>query len=56
MQDSDDLDAQRRFVADLFARDDEDAPLLAGLTNGRTVGRTTPPKRDPTPKNEFRFS
>lgn len=52
----DGLDAQRRFAADLFAGDDEDAGILAGLTDGRTVGRTTPPRRQPTPRNEFRFS
>jgi hypothetical protein len=40
----DGLDEQRRFAADLFACDDPDAPLLAGLPNGRTVGRTTQPR------------
>jgi hypothetical protein len=40
--------AQKRWVADLFAPDDPDANVLAGLTNGRTVGRT---RHDPTPKN-----
>jgi hypothetical protein len=49
-------DDHRRYAADLFARDDEDAPVLAGLTSGRTAGRTTPPRRDLTPNNEFRFS
>jgi hypothetical protein len=51
----DGLDDQRRFAANLFAPDD-DNNLLAGLTGGRTVGRTTPPRRDPVAKNEFNFS
>jgi hypothetical protein len=50
------LDAQRRFAAVLFAPDDPDAGILAGLSDGRTVGRTTPPRRDETPNSEFRFS
>lgn len=29
---------QRRWARDLFA-DDEDDPILAGLTHGKTVGR-----------------
>ena len=52
----DGLDAQRRFAADLFAADDPDANVLAGLVAGRTVGRTTPPRRDETPNNAFRYS
>lgn len=52
----DGLDAERHFAADLFAPDDLDANVLAGLTDGRTVGRTTPPRPDDTPHNAFRFS
>lgn len=56
-EDQDDgLDDQRRYAANLFARDDADAPVLAGLTNGRTFGRTTAPKRGPTLRNTFNFS
>ncbi|MGE2718506.1 RNA polymerase subunit sigma [Mycolicibacterium celeriflavum] len=61
-QDADDQDAseyteeQRRWARDLFATlNDEDDTILAGLKNGRTTGRTTPPTREPTPHNEFRF-
>lgn len=34
---------------ELFA-DDEDKPLLAGLTGGRTDGRTSPPRAEPEDK------
>jgi hypothetical protein len=54
--DDEERTAQKRWVADLFAHNDEGDNVLAGLTAGRTVGRTTPPRRDETPKNEFRFS
>jgi hypothetical protein len=52
----DGLTADRQFAADLFAPDDPDANVIAGLVAGRTVGRTSPPRRDETPHNEFRFS
>lgn len=42
-------EAQRRFAADLFAPDDPDSEILPGLTAGRTVGRTTPPRAQPVP-------
>jgi hypothetical protein len=35
----DGLDEQRRFAAALFAADDPDANVLAGLTDGKTAGR-----------------
>lgn len=37
-------DEQRQWARELFA--DEDAGVLAGLTDGRTVGRTTPPRAE----------
>lgn len=39
-------DEQRAWARKLFA--DEDKPLLAGLAGGRTAGRTTPPRAEPT--------
>lgn len=48
---------QRQWARDLFATlggDNDD--VLAGLASGRTIGRTKPPTRDPTPHREFRFS
>lgn len=41
----DGLDEHRRFAAELFAPDDPDASVLAGLTEGRTVGRWKRPER-----------
>ncbi|ODR06425.1 hypothetical protein BHQ21_11590 [Mycobacterium sherrisii] len=47
-QRDDDGDAEgRRFAADLFAPDDPDASVLAGLTEGKNVGRWTHPERQP---------
>lgn len=43
----DGLDEQRRFAADLFAPDDPDASILAGLTDGRTVGKWQHPEPEP---------
>ncbi|WP_254659438.1 RNA polymerase subunit sigma [Mycobacterium malmoense] len=43
---------QRQWARDLFA-DDEDAGVLAGLTDGRTVGRTTPPRVEPEDKGPW---
>lgn len=37
-------DEQRAWVKALFAGDDEDAGVLAGLAGGRTVGRTSRPE------------
>ncbi len=54
--DDDERAAQKRFAADLFAPDDPDANVIAGLTDGRSVGRTTPPRRDDTPRENFDFS
>jgi hypothetical protein len=42
-------EAQRRFAATLFAPRDPDAEILPGLTAGRTVGRTTPPRAESVP-------
>jgi hypothetical protein len=53
--DDDEHAAQKRFVAALFADTDQD-PIIAGLVAGRTVGRTTPPRRDDTPRENFNFS
>ncbi|WP_232076075.1 RNA polymerase subunit sigma [Mycobacterium gallinarum] len=48
---------QRQWAKDLFATlDDDNDDVLAGLKSGRTIGRTTPPTREPIPHNEFRFS
>ncbi|SLE60950.1 Uncharacterised protein [Mycobacteroides abscessus subsp. massiliense] len=47
---------QRRFAAELFAPDDPDAGILAGLPEGRTVGRTTPPRADPVPTTLDRYA
>lgn len=47
---------QRKWARELFAPDDPDANVIAGLTDGRTVGRTTPPRRDDTPRENFNFS
>lgn len=44
-----DTEAQRRFAADLFAPRDPGTEVLPGLTTGRTVGRTTPPRAEPVP-------
>lgn len=53
---NDGLDEQRRFAAELFAPDDPDADVLAGLTAGRTVGRTTPPQANPVPTKLDRYA
>lgn len=48
---------QRQWAKDLFATlGDDNDDVLAGLASGRTIGRTTPPAREPIPHNEFRFS
>jgi hypothetical protein len=47
---------QRQWARELFAPDDPDAIVFAGLTMGRSTSRTTAPRRDETPHNEFRFS
>ena len=43
----------RRFAAELFAPDDPDASVLAGLTEGKTVGRWTHPEREPEDKGRW---
>ncbi|AFM19468.1 hypothetical protein Mycch_4770 [Mycolicibacterium chubuense NBB4] len=46
-RDGDDDAEGRRFAADLFAPDDPEANVLAGLTHGKTVGRWQHPEREP---------
>lgn len=53
-RDDDDDDAEgRRFAAQLFAPDDPDANVLAGLTHGKTVGRWQHPEREPEDKGRW---
>lgn len=49
----DGLADERRFAAELFAPDDPDANVLAGLTEGKTVGRWQHPEREPEDKGRW---
>lgn len=49
----DDDDEGRRFAAKLFAPDDPDDSVLAGLPEGKTVGRWTHPEREPEDKGRW---
>ncbi|OBF65858.1 hypothetical protein A5753_00745 [Mycobacterium sp. 852002-51971_SCH5477799-a] len=49
-------DEQRQWARELFAPDDEDANVLPGLTDGRSVSRTSPPRHDDIPRDNFNFS
>lgn len=43
---------QRRWARELFA-DDEDSPILAGLTGGKTTGRWRHPEPEPADKGPW---
>jgi hypothetical protein len=47
---------QRQWARDLFATLDDESDVLPGLSGGRTVGRTTPDRRDPSSHSDFRYS
>lgn len=49
-------DKQREWARELFATLGDENDVLPGLSSGRTVGRTTPPRREPTPRGDFDFS
>lgn len=49
-------DEQRQWVRALFKPAPSDANVFAGLTDGRSVGRTSPPADDDIPRENFNFS
>jgi hypothetical protein len=49
-------DEQRQWAKELFATLDDENDVLPGLAGGRTTGRTTPPRRDPSSHSDFRYS
>lgn len=49
-------DEQRQWAKELFATLDDESDILPGLPGGRTVGRTTPHRREPSSHSDFRYS
>ncbi|OPX05955.1 hypothetical protein [Mycobacterium sp. AT1] len=49
-------DEQRQWAKELFATLDDESDILPGLPGGRTVGRTTPDRREPSSHSDFRYS